>query len=62
MVELVDQALDAAGFFERVEVLALDVLDQRHRQRGLVGDLAHQAPAPRPARRSAPRASAVRRR
>ena len=42
-VELVDQALDAAGFFQRVEVLALDVLDQRHRQRGLVGDLAHQA-------------------
>jgi hypothetical protein len=41
--ELVDEALDAAGFFERVEVFALDVLDQRHGQRGLVRDLAHQA-------------------
>ena len=34
--------LQAARLLERVEVLALDVLDQRHRRRGLVGHVAHQ--------------------
>ena len=40
--ELVDQALDALCFLDRVEVLALDVLDQRHGQRELVAHVAHQ--------------------
>jgi predicted dehydrogenase len=34
--ELVGQSFQALCFFERVEVLALDVLDQRHRRRGFV--------------------------
>ena len=41
--ELVDEALDAAGLFEGVEVFPLDVLDEGHRQRRLVGDVPHQA-------------------
>src|SRR5690606_21171496 len=40
-VELVDQALQRLRFLQRVEVLALDVLDQRHRDHGAVVDLAH---------------------
>jgi hypothetical protein len=40
--ELVHQALQALRLFQRVEVLALDVLDQRHHGGGLVGHLAHQ--------------------
>ena len=40
--EIGDQALDALRFFERIEVFALDVLDQRHRGGGLVVDIAHQ--------------------
>ena len=40
--EFLGQALDAARFLERVEVLALHVLDQRHRRRRLVGHVAHQ--------------------
>jgi hypothetical protein len=36
-VELADQAVDGARFLQRVEILALDVLDERHRHRGLVG-------------------------
>jgi hypothetical protein len=40
--EFVDEALDAHRLLERVEVLALDVLDERHGERGLVGNLAHQ--------------------
>jgi hypothetical protein len=39
--ELVDQASDGLCFLERIEVFALDVLDQRHRERLLVGHLAH---------------------
>ena len=35
-----DQPLERARFFERIEVLALDVLDQRHRDRGFVGHAA----------------------
>ena len=38
-VELADQALHALRFLERVQVLALDVLDQRHRQRRRVRNL-----------------------
>ena len=41
-VEFVDQALQRLRLFERVEVFALDVLDQRHREHGaVVGHLAH---------------------
>jgi hypothetical protein len=40
-LELVDQAMHALRFLQRIEVFALDVLDQRHRERRLVGDLAH---------------------
>ena len=40
--EFVGQAVQAARLLERVQVLALDVLDQRHRRRGFVGDVAHQ--------------------
>src|SRR5690606_7569984 len=39
-VELLDQALQRARLLERVQVLALDVLDQGHRDRGLVRDVA----------------------
>ena len=45
-----------------IQVLALDVLDQRQRQRRLVGNFAHQRRHFAPGRRAAPRASAVRRR
>ena len=41
-VEFGDQARDALRFFQRIQVFALDVLDQRHRGGGLVVDLAHQ--------------------
>jgi hypothetical protein len=40
--EFLDQALHASRFFEWIQILALDVLDQTHRQRGFVGDLADQ--------------------
>jgi hypothetical protein len=49
------QALQALGFFQRVEVFALDVLDERHGGGGLVGHVAHQhghAVQPRQARRA----------
>ncbi len=36
-VELADQPVERAGLLERVQVLALDVLDERHRDRGFVG-------------------------
>ncbi len=39
-LELVEQALHGHGFFDRVEALALDVLDQRQSQGHFVGDLA----------------------
>src|SRR3546814_4604114 len=35
-VELVDEPLQRLRFFQRVEVFALDVLDQRHRDHGAV--------------------------
>jgi hypothetical protein len=35
--EVLDQALQALRFLQRVQVLALDVLDQRHRERRLIG-------------------------
>ena len=38
VVELVDETLNGAGFFQRVQVLALDVLDQGQGQRVLVAD------------------------
>ncbi|MNN29487.1 hypothetical protein D3C81_1430910 [compost metagenome] len=40
--ELADQAHDALRLFQRVQVFALDVLDQRHRGRGLVGHVLDQ--------------------
>lgn len=39
-LELLLQALQGQGFFQRVEVLALDVLDQRHGDGGFVGHFA----------------------
>ena len=59
---LVDQLLVALRLFDRVEVGALDVLDDREFERGAVVDVADDAPASRSARRAAPRASAARRR
>jgi hypothetical protein len=41
-VEFGDQARDALRFFQRIQVFALDVLDQRHRGGVLVVDFAHQ--------------------
>ena len=41
-LEFVDQALDAHGFFQRIQVFTLDILDQRHRQRRIVRHAAHQ--------------------
>ena len=40
--ELFHQPLQALGFFQRIEVFALDVLDERHGGGGLVGHVAHQ--------------------
>ena len=40
--EFVHQALQTAGFLDRVEVFALNVLDQRHCKRCVVRYLAHQ--------------------
>lgn len=40
--ELVDQTLQASCFFERVEILALDVLDQAHCERCLIGNITYQ--------------------
>ena len=60
--EFVDQALQPGGLLDRIQVLALDVLDQRHRERRARRAPRAPAPALRQARRSAPRASAARRR
>jgi hypothetical protein len=38
--ELVDEALKARGFFERIEVFTLNILDQRHGQGCVVGNFA----------------------
>ncbi len=40
--KFLDQALDTDGFFQRVEVFALDVLNQRHCECLLVRHGAHQ--------------------
>ena len=40
--KLFDEALQALRFFERVEVFALDVFNQRHRGSGFVGHVAHE--------------------
>ncbi len=40
--ELVEQALDPVSLFERVQILALDVLDQRHGGRGLIGHVLYE--------------------
>jgi hypothetical protein len=40
-VELLDQPVQRLRLLQRVEVLALDVLDQRHRHHGAVVDRAH---------------------
>ncbi len=53
--KLTHQALQAVGLFQRVEVLALHVLDQRHHGGRFVADLAHQhrhAVQPRQPRRA----------
>jgi hypothetical protein len=38
--EFIDQPRQRARLFERVQVLALDVFDERHRHGGLIGNLA----------------------
>ena len=40
--EFVDQPLQPLGFFQRIEVFALDVLDQRHGQRLLIRNVADE--------------------
>src|SRR5215470_13000850 len=40
--EFVDESLDAVRFLERIEVFALDVLDERERERRLIGNVAHE--------------------
>jgi hypothetical protein len=40
--EVVDHALIATRLFDRGQILALQVLDQRHFERVAVGELAHQ--------------------
>ena len=42
VAKLLHQALQALGFFQGVEVFALDVFNQRHGGSGLVGHIAHQ--------------------
>ena len=37
-----NQALQALRFFQGVQVFALNVFNQRHGRRGLVGHIAHQ--------------------
>ncbi len=59
--EFIDQTMQAVGLLERVQIFALDVLDQRQRQRLLVRDLSTNAGTPR-VLRCATRASAARRR
>jgi hypothetical protein len=42
-LEFLEQPLERRGFLERAQVLALDVLDQRDRERGVVVHVAHDA-------------------
>ena len=58
--ELVDQAFQAGRFLEGIQVLALDVLDQRDGERVPVGHVAHQRRHGSRARPGAPPASAAR--
>ena len=62
IVVLVDQLLVAQRLFDRIEVGALDVLDDREFERRPVVDVADDAPGFRSGRRAARRASDVRRR
>ena len=39
--ELADEALERARFFQRVEIFALDVFDERHRDGGFIGHAAN---------------------
>jgi len=41
-VEFLLQAGEGVGLLNRVEILALDILDQRHGNGGLIGDIPHQ--------------------
>ena len=41
MPEFLHQAGERARLLERIEILALDVFDQRHRYGGFVGNIAH---------------------
>ena len=61
-LEFADQAVEGARFLERIQVLALDVLDQRHRDRGFVGHAAESRPGCRAGPPSARLASVARRR
>ncbi len=60
--EFVDQPLDALRLLEGIQILALDVLDQRQRECRLVGHFAHQRGHLRQPRAPRRHASAVRRR
>ena len=48
-MEVADQALVAVGGIESAEVVALEILDQRQRQRGLVVEITDDRRDPRPA-------------
>ena len=41
-LEFSDQAVECASFLERIQILALNVLDQRHGDRCLIGDAPHK--------------------
>ena len=60
--ELVAEALIGARLFKRIEVLALEVLDQSQLERFAVVGLAHDDRAPARARRVVRRGSGARRR
>ena len=40
-LEFVDESIERARLFQRVEILALDVLDERHRDGRFVRNVAH---------------------
>ena len=62
MAEIADQPPIGLGLLDRVEVLALDILDQRDLERLGIVEFADDRPALRAAARAAPRASGARRR